>query len=262
MTQASDANETHEIAELLFALVGQTAVQGERCASECGVSIVQASVLLSIQDDMSMRELATRQGGHASNATGIADRLAARGLIERHDDPADRRVKRISLTSEGSRRPGQAHRLYGGGTLAVRPVIGPGARPAARPAAQSARPGADRHARGQAPGDADPRVRRSTVNPRRYGPGSGRGASASRGRSRPGRPYTKAAAAASSAPPTAGFPAPSRTKPATNKAATSNPCTRRSISTLSADRTRSMSRVRPGSAARACSSTTSADGFT
>ena len=81
MTHASDANETHEIAELLFALVGQTAVQGERCASECGVSIVQASVLLSIQDDMSMRELATRQGGHASNATGIADRLAARGLI-------------------------------------------------------------------------------------------------------------------------------------------------------------------------------------
>lgn len=102
MTQASDANETHEIAELLFALVGQTAVQGERCASECGVSIVQASVLLSIQDDMSMRELATRQGGHASNATGIADRLAARGLIERHDDPADRRVKRISLTPEGT----------------------------------------------------------------------------------------------------------------------------------------------------------------
>lgn len=102
MTHASDPGETHEIAELLFALVGQTAAQGEHCARECGLSIVQASVLLKIENDMTMRELATRLGGHASNATGIADRLAARGLIERHDDPADRRVKRISLTSEGT----------------------------------------------------------------------------------------------------------------------------------------------------------------
>lgn len=102
MTHASNLSETHELAELLIALVGQTATQGERCARACGLSLVQASVLLSIDNDMTMRELATRLGGHASNATGIADRLAARGLIERHDDPADRRVKRISLTPDGA----------------------------------------------------------------------------------------------------------------------------------------------------------------
>jgi DNA-binding MarR family transcriptional regulator len=51
---------------------------------------------------MSMRELATRLGGHASNATGIADRLAARGLAERHEDAGDRRVKRVGLAPEGA----------------------------------------------------------------------------------------------------------------------------------------------------------------
>jgi len=50
---------------------------------------------------MSMRELAARLGGHASNATGIADRLAARGLVKRHEDADDRRVKRVGLTTEG-----------------------------------------------------------------------------------------------------------------------------------------------------------------
>jgi MarR family transcriptional regulator, organic hydroperoxide resistance regulator len=49
-----------------------------------------------------MRELSARLGGHASTATGIADRLAARGLVERHDDAGDRRVKRVGLTAEGA----------------------------------------------------------------------------------------------------------------------------------------------------------------
>jgi DNA-binding MarR family transcriptional regulator len=93
--------ETREIAGLLIALVGQTAAQVEFCARQCGLSIVQASALLQIDGSMPMRELAARLGGHASNATGIADRLAARGLVERRDDPDDRRVKRVNLTTVG-----------------------------------------------------------------------------------------------------------------------------------------------------------------
>ena len=97
-----DLAETREIASLLVALVGQTAMQISQCAEQCGLSVVQTSALLQIDGSMSMRELATRLGGHASNATGIADRLAARGLVERQEDADDRRVKRVHLTPEGA----------------------------------------------------------------------------------------------------------------------------------------------------------------
>jgi DNA-binding MarR family transcriptional regulator len=35
--------------------------------------------------------------------TGISDRLEERGLVERHADPDDRRVKMLALTKEGDR---------------------------------------------------------------------------------------------------------------------------------------------------------------
>jgi len=38
----------------------------------------------------------------ASNVTGIVDRLEARDLIERRDNPRDRRVKLIALTDDGA----------------------------------------------------------------------------------------------------------------------------------------------------------------
>jgi DNA-binding MarR family transcriptional regulator len=102
MSAMPDLAETREIAGLLVALVGQTATQMAQCAEQCGLSVVQASALLRIEGSMPMRELASRLGGHASNATGIADRLAARGLVERHEDAGDRRVKRLQLTPEGA----------------------------------------------------------------------------------------------------------------------------------------------------------------
>ena len=102
MSAMPDLAETREMAGLLVALVGQTASQISQCAEECGLSMVQASALLQIDGSMSMRELAARLGGHASNATGIADRLAARGLVERHEDTGDRRVKRVGLTPDGA----------------------------------------------------------------------------------------------------------------------------------------------------------------
>lgn len=102
MNAMPDLAQTREIAGLLVALVGQTATQISQCAEQCGLSVVQASALLQIDSGMSMRELSARLGGHASTATGIADRLAARGLVERHEDAADRRVKRVRLTPEGA----------------------------------------------------------------------------------------------------------------------------------------------------------------
>jgi DNA-binding MarR family transcriptional regulator len=102
MSAMPDLPETREIASLLVALIGQTAAQISQCAQQCGLTMVQASALMRIDGSMPMRELAARLGGHASNATGIADRLAARGLVERHEDAGDRRVKRVALTPEGA----------------------------------------------------------------------------------------------------------------------------------------------------------------
>lgn len=60
-----------------------------------------------------MSALAGSVGCDASNITGIADRMEARGLIERRDDPSDRRVKLIALTDEGARiREEMLERLY------------------------------------------------------------------------------------------------------------------------------------------------------
>ena len=102
MNAMPDLEQTREIISLLVALVGQTATQISACADQCGLSMVQASALLQIDGSLPMGELAARLGGHASNATGIADRLAARGLVERHEDADDRRVKRVGLTAEGA----------------------------------------------------------------------------------------------------------------------------------------------------------------
>ena len=49
-----------------------------------------------------MRDLAQNVGCDASNVTGIADRMEARGLIERRHAPGDRRVTLIALTAEGA----------------------------------------------------------------------------------------------------------------------------------------------------------------
>jgi DNA-binding MarR family transcriptional regulator len=38
---------------------------------------------------------------HASNATRICDRLVLAGLLERREDPADRRYIRLELTRKG-----------------------------------------------------------------------------------------------------------------------------------------------------------------
>lgn len=52
--------------------------------------------------EVPMRAIAGQVGCDASNVTGLVDRMEARGLIERRDDPGDRRVKLIALTDEGA----------------------------------------------------------------------------------------------------------------------------------------------------------------
>lgn len=72
--------------------------------AELDLTMQSAHALHSIpREGLTMRELADELACDASNATGIVDRLEARGLVERHADETDRRIKRVCLTSAGRR---------------------------------------------------------------------------------------------------------------------------------------------------------------
>lgn len=51
---------------------------------------------------VTMRELARDLDVSESSATAVTDRLVRQGLVERRDDPADRRVVRLALSPTGS----------------------------------------------------------------------------------------------------------------------------------------------------------------
>ena len=74
------------------------AVAAEFDLSPMGLRLLQT---LEPGSEVAMSALAERLFCDASNVTGMVDRLEARGLLERRDDPRDRRVKRIVLTDEG-----------------------------------------------------------------------------------------------------------------------------------------------------------------
>ena len=59
--------------------------------------------LLDPEQPIAMSALADALFCHASNVTGIVDRLEARGLVERQAGREDRRVKTLALTEAGKR---------------------------------------------------------------------------------------------------------------------------------------------------------------
>jgi DNA-binding MarR family transcriptional regulator len=71
--------------------------------TELGLTFAQAHALRLLDPDRPspMSSLAELLVCDASNVTGIADRLEARGLVERRSVGADRRVKMLALTPAG-----------------------------------------------------------------------------------------------------------------------------------------------------------------
>jgi len=70
---------------------------------EVTVTMSQAKVLYTVLAAGSLRlsELAARLGVSLSTTSGQVDRLFEQGLLDRHDDPADRRQVVISVTPGG-----------------------------------------------------------------------------------------------------------------------------------------------------------------
>jgi len=76
-----------------------------RLREQFGVSLARFDFLAQLDrsDDgeMTMTELSQQLMVSGGNITGLTDRLAKEGLVERRAHPADRRVQRIALTDEG-----------------------------------------------------------------------------------------------------------------------------------------------------------------
>jgi len=73
-------------------------------AEEHDLSIMQLSALMMLEPDtmVPMSKLSQQLACDASSITGIVDRLEAHGLVERRDNPADRRLKMVALTKAGA----------------------------------------------------------------------------------------------------------------------------------------------------------------
>jgi DNA-binding MarR family transcriptional regulator len=95
-------------AAILDALAPLLAHHRRRWVDACrahGLSLLGfgALSLLEMHEAMTMSQLADALGVALPNATGIVNRLEERGLLERHDDPSDRRLVRVELTDGGRR---------------------------------------------------------------------------------------------------------------------------------------------------------------
>lgn len=94
---------TDEIVRRLLVLVEQLRAHFELVAAEFGLTPTQALALRFLREPVRMGRLAEVLHCERSNVTLIVDRLAQRGIVERHQDETDRRVRRLALTSEGGR---------------------------------------------------------------------------------------------------------------------------------------------------------------
>ncbi len=64
---------------------------------------VRVLVFVGARETASLREVADALGMHVSTASRLCDRLVSRRLLQRRDDPADRRQLALRLTAAGQR---------------------------------------------------------------------------------------------------------------------------------------------------------------
>ena len=97
------AGPEDEIAILVMQLSSDLGAYYARQVSEFGLTFPQALLIRQLRQPLPMKAAADRMHCDASNLTGIVDRLATRGLVERRTRDEDRRIKELVLTQEGER---------------------------------------------------------------------------------------------------------------------------------------------------------------
>ena len=81
-----------------------------RRRGEDGLTLIQLRVLWRLRGGaLTMTETAHMEGVTRASATGLVERLASRGLVERFTDPSNRRQVRVKLTAKGDALRGQVH---------------------------------------------------------------------------------------------------------------------------------------------------------
>ncbi|MFJ8109219.1 MarR family winged helix-turn-helix transcriptional regulator [Streptomyces sp. NPDC096132] len=91
-------------------------ILGRALEVECGISHLMFEVLLILgragEPGLSMRAVAQEQVLTTGGATRLVDRMEAAGLVERAEDPHDRRGKLVRLTAQGEETVVRASRVH------------------------------------------------------------------------------------------------------------------------------------------------------
>jgi DNA-binding MarR family transcriptional regulator len=102
MTERSEEKQLDlDFLDALSGLFARLLAEAELLAKDYGVPAFFLKALHLIDGPLAMKELGQRMHCDPSFVTSIADMLEKRGLAVRESDPADRRVKRLVLTSAG-----------------------------------------------------------------------------------------------------------------------------------------------------------------
>jgi DNA-binding MarR family transcriptional regulator len=96
-------NQTSELIEAMFQ-VFHSLKKELVCSGELGyltIMQIRTLILLDQQSNLSMSDLASHFQIELPSATSLVNKLVEQKLLERNEDPADRRLVIISLTKEG-----------------------------------------------------------------------------------------------------------------------------------------------------------------
>src|SRR6201988_5174745 len=101
---ANDALVDEVVAEL-HQMIGSLRCAGTGRMVKAGISMTHLHILwvLEHHGDVTMTRLADLLDVSLSNATGLVDRMAERGLVDRVRVPNDRRVVLVRASEEGAR---------------------------------------------------------------------------------------------------------------------------------------------------------------
>jgi DNA-binding MarR family transcriptional regulator len=105
MREASDAS-TEDVEATMLAARALVAISAESVAAVDDVVTppqLRVLVMIASRGPLNLGAVARGLGVHPSNATRTCDRMVTAGLLDRRDDPADRRNLLLQLTDKGRR---------------------------------------------------------------------------------------------------------------------------------------------------------------